>query len=116
MMKFSAQLEMRLTLSNYELRYLPLFWEDLFDAVSYITNVLNNVVAAKRLVDNAESKIKEHLENPTCALTYKSTRERENTYYWFEVGNYMVFYVVVDNIMEVRRFLYGARDLTKISL
>ena len=116
MMMFSAQLEMRFTLSNYELRYLPLFWEDLFDAVSYIANILNNEATAKRLIDNAELKIKEHLENPTCALTYKSTRERENTYYWFEVGNYMVFYVVVGNIMEVRRFLYGARDLTRINL
>lgn len=35
-------------------------------------------------------------------------------YYWFGVGNYMVFYVVDGNAMEVRRFLYGARDLTRM--
>ncbi len=115
-MKSFAQSEAHLILSNFELRYLPLFWEDLFSAVSYIANVLNNEVAAKRLIDNTESNIKEHLENPTCALTYKSTKDRENTYYWFEVGNYMVFYVVIGNVMEVRRFLYGARDLTRINL
>jgi hypothetical protein len=28
----------------------------------------------------------------------------------------MVFYVVFDDVMEVRRFIYGARDLTKHSL
>ncbi len=114
--KFSAQFAEHLTLSKYELRYLPLFWEDMFDAVSYITNVLHNEQAAKKLVDDAETKINEHLKNPTCALIYNSLKERDNTYYWFEVRNYMVFYVVIDNIMEVRRFIYGARDLTKINL
>lgn len=27
--------------------------------------------------------------------------------------NYVIYYVVVDDIMEVRRFLYGARDVEK---
>ena len=103
-------------MNRFELRYLPLFWEDLFEAVSYITNVFNNEAAAKKLLDDTENKIKEQLENPTCAVTYKSIKDRANTYYWFAVGNYMVFYVVIGNIMEVRRFLHGARDLTKINL
>lgn len=96
---------------RYSLRYLPLFWEDLSSAVSYIAFELKNPAAAERLVDSVELGIFNHLENPTMAATYHSTRKRKLPYYWFGVGNYMVFYVVDGDIMEVRRFLYRARNL-----
>ena len=101
---------------QYSLRYLPLFWDDLNDAVTYISRVLKNPQAAERLLDNVEAGILKHLENPTFATAYKGRRDRQTPYYWFAVGNYMVFYVVEDDVMEVRRFLYGARDLTKVRL
>lgn len=100
---------------RYELRYLPLFWSDLNAAVTYIADVLQNPAAADRLVDHVEEGILAHLASPTAAAVYKTTRERPLPYYWFAVGSYMVFYVVIDDsIMEVRRFLYGARDLTRM--
>lgn len=99
---------------QYDLQYLPLFWDDLGQAVLYIQNVLGNPNAAKRLLDQVEQGILDHLKNPTTAAIYKTTRNRPLPYYWFPVGDYMVFYVVYDNIMEVRRFVYGARDLTKV--
>ena len=97
-----------------KLRYLPLFWDDLDSAVSYIDRVLHNRSAAARLVDQVEAGILSHRENPTFASVYKESRTRKDVYYWFPVGNYMVFYVVIGDVMEVRRFLYGARDLTKV--
>ncbi len=99
---------------QYELRYLPLFWDDLDNAVSYIANVLENPAAAERLLDSVEAKVLNYSRAPTIAPIYKTTRERSLPYYWFDVGNYMVFYVVIGNIMEMRRFLYGARDLTRM--
>ena len=98
----------------YKLRYLPLFWEDLSQAASCIAFDLNNPTSANRLVDNVEMGILEHLKNPTIASTYPSTRKRPHSYYRFYVGNYMVFYVVVDDIMEVRRLLYKRRDIESI--
>ncbi len=99
---------------GYELRYLPIFWDDLNGAVTYIKDVLHAPEAARRLIDETEQAILQHLGNPMSAPVYKTTRNRPLPYYWFGVGNYMVFYVVDGNAMEVRRFLYGARDLTKI--
>ena len=96
------------------LRYLPLFWDDLNEAVTYLNGALQAPEAAERLIDAAEAGILAHVQNPTFATVYKTTRERPLPYYWFEVGSYMVFYVVFDDVMEVRRFLYGARDLTKM--
>lgn len=99
---------------RYRLRYLPLFWDDLNEAVSYIADVLKNPVAAMRLLDEVEASILERLVNPTISLKYKTTRDRPLPYCWFEVGDYMVFYVVADDVIEVRRFVYGARDLTRM--
>ena len=99
---------------QYELKYLPIFWDDLAQAVLYIRDVLGNHAAAERLIDEVEHAVLEHLENPTAAAIYKMTHERPLPYYWFPVGNYMVFYVVTGEAMEVRRLAYGARDLTKI--
>ena len=101
---------------RYRLEYLPLFWDDLNGAVVYISRTLNNPAAAERLLDEAEAVIFRHLENPTYGVTYKERSEEKETYYWFPVGNYMVFYVVKDDVMEVCRFLYGARDITRMRL
>ena len=35
-------------------------------------------------------------------------------YYRININHYAVFYVVIDNVMEVRRFLYGRRDISSI--
>lgn len=100
--------------TSYNLRYLPLFWDDLNSAVTYIAQVLKSPAAAKRLLDRTERAILDHARHPTMAAIYRTQRLRDHTYYWFPVGNYMVFYVVDGNVMEVRRFLYGARDLTRM--
>jgi plasmid stabilization system protein ParE len=99
---------------QYKLRYLPLFWDDLEQAVFYIRDVLKNPSASKRLLDRTEQAILEHAEAPTMAQVYKTTRSRPQPYFWFAVGDYMVFYVVIDDVMEVRRFIYGTRDLNKM--
>lgn len=99
---------------RYRLRYLPLFWDDLNEAVSYIADVLQNPDAAERLLDEVEAGILTYLEHPTIALKYKTTRERPLPYYWFDVGNYMVFYVVIDDVMEVQPLHLRSRDLTRM--
>ena len=100
--------------TQYRLQYLPLFWDDLEQAVFYVRDVLKNPTAAERLLDRTEAAILEHTKAPTMAQVYKTTRNRPQPYYWFAVGNYMVFYVVMGDVLEVRRFIYGARDLTKM--
>lgn len=100
---------------SYELRYLPLFWDDLNSAVTYIATQLKNPTAAESLLDQTERAILEHAKRPAFGTVYRRSDGRQ-AYYWFPVGNYMVFYVVEGNAMEVRRFLLGSRDLTRMSL
>jgi hypothetical protein len=96
------------------LQYLPLFEQDLASAREYIAKTLQNPIAASRLVDETDRAIKRRLINPLGFQQYHSKRDRLNPYYRIQVRNYTVFYVVIGNIMEVRRFVYSRRNLPEI--
>jgi len=104
--------------TNYQLRYLPLFYEDLNNVSMYIKNELQNSKAANDLIDAIEKSILERV--PICESfePYKSRRERKYPYYRIYVKNYVVYYVVIPDvsckIMEVRRLLYNRQDRDNI--
>ncbi|MDR0424940.1 MAG: type II toxin-antitoxin system RelE/ParE family toxin [Clostridiales Family XIII bacterium] len=99
---------------TFTLRYLPLFEWDIVSARNYIAKNLQNPDAALRLVEDTEKAILKRLENPLAFEPYRSSREREHPYYRINIRNYTVFYVVIGNVMEVRRFIYSKRDLPNI--
>ena len=95
---------------HYELRILPLFEEDLNEIVDYITYRLRNPIAANNLIDAVEAAIYERLPFAESFEPYISNRDRRHPYYRIQVKNFTVFYVVIDNVMEVRRILYSKRS------
>ena len=97
---------------KYKLRYLPLFEQDLIQTISYITNVLKNTDAAEKLVNDTEDAIQERLEYPLAFEPFPS-KKRDYPYYRIYIRNYVIYYVVIGDVMEVRRFLYGARDTNR---
>lgn len=99
---------------KYTLRYLPIFEEDLLSAADYISNKLSNKQAALNLVAETEKAILKRLENPVSFEPYASVKDRKNKYYRIIVNNYSVFYVVINDVMEVRRFIYNGRDINNM--
>ena len=96
--------------NKYNLRYLPKFEEDLNEIIDYIVYKLHSPESALRLVDKIENAI---LERLNCSLSFEpfqSNRRRKHPYYRIYVDNFIVYYVVIENIMEVRRVLYKARN------
>ena len=98
----------------YRLRYLPLFESDLQKAVDYISLQLHNPEAALRLAAETEQAILRRLVAPASFEPYRSSHERKHPYYRIRVRNYAVFYVIIGDIMEVRRFLYNKRDMAAL--
>lgn len=96
---------------KYRLKFLPLFESDLNETVDYITYKLQNPIAADDLVDAVEAAIHERLPEAETFAPYPSTRQRAYPYYYIPVKNFFVFYVVIDGVMEVRRFVYASRDI-----
>lgn len=101
-------------MAKFELRYSPLFYEDLDKITDYLLFELKNELAAKELINNAETAIKKHLASPLSAAPYRSIGTRPYPYRRIPIGNYLIFYVVIDNVMVIRRMLYGRRDLDRI--
>lgn len=96
---------------HYKLRFLPLFEEDLNEIVDYITNRLKNPIAADALVDDVQKAIQERLFCAESFEPYSSVREHQYPYYRISVRNYTIFYVVIGDVMEVRRIIYSRRNL-----
>ena len=85
-----------------------------FLIVDYITIQLQNPVAAENLVDDIETAIQERLHCAESFEPYHSAKERRYPYYRIQVRNFTIFYIVIGNIIEVRRILYNRRDFSKI--
>ena len=99
---------------NRKLRYIPLFYNDLEKAADYIANTIGNVQAAIELLDKVELAILNRLPIADAFEPYPSRKERKQDYYRIYVGNYVIYYVVLEedgeSVMEVRRFLYRGRN------
>jgi plasmid stabilization system protein ParE len=98
-------------LKQYTLSYLPIFNMDLAEVWSYIAIRLRNPEAANRLMTDTEKAILERLEAPESFEPYLSEKKRPHPYYRIHIRNFTIWYVVVGNVMEVRRFLYSKRNL-----
>ena len=98
---------------KYQLRYLPLFEQDLIQTVRYISNELQNPDAAEKLLDDIERAILKRLDNPLAFEPFQSIKRRALPYYRIYIRNYAIYYVVTDGVMEVRRLLYQGRDKDK---
>lgn len=99
---------------TYKLTFLPLFEEDLLEITNYITNTLQNPSATHRLVDDIELAIIKRLEMPLSYAPYQSSKLRRHPYYRINVRNFSVFYVVINDTMEVRRLLYLKRNIDEL--
>lgn len=100
---------------KYRLRYLPLFYEDLDEKITYIAEKLKNPKAASDLLDKVEKAILDRLPVAESFEPYHSIWERKYAYYRIYVDNFTIYYVVIDDkenapTMEVRRFLYNRQD------
>lgn len=99
---------------KYALAYLPLFEHDLTEAADYISIKLNNPPAALRLINLVEKQILKRLSAPLSFEHYPSLKNRKDVYYRIYIKNFTVFYIVKDDIMEVRRFIYSKRQLEEM--
>ena len=85
-------------MGKYTLRYLPLAKQDLSEIVNYIQNNLENPIAAENTLSKIEAAILERFESPESFAVWQSKKQRPYPYRKINVGNYTVWYVVIDHI------------------
>lgn len=79
----------------------------------YTQNILKNPIAAENILSKIENAILKRLENPEAYAVWQSSKKRELDYRRINVGNYTIWYVVIGDVMEVRRILYSRMDERK---
>jgi mRNA-degrading endonuclease RelE of RelBE toxin-antitoxin system len=75
----------------------------------YIKNELQNPMAARQLFEEMNKAIASRLSSPLAFEPYYSKKERQHFYYRIRIKNYVIYYVVIDDVMELRRFVYSGR-------
>ena len=66
------------------------------------------------MADDIELAIVKRLEMPLSFAPYQSSKIRNHPYYRINVRNFSIFYVVIDDTMEVRRLLYSKRNIDEL--
>ncbi|MBM7583132.1 plasmid stabilization system protein ParE [Caldicoprobacter guelmensis] len=98
----------------YEIRYLPLASKDLADIITYIVDELKSPKAAMDLINALDDAISRLAQFPYSCRVYKTEKPLENEYRVLPVKNYLVFYVVKEQVVEIHRVVYAKMDINKL--
>lgn len=95
---------------KYEIKYLSTFISQFNNILQYITYELENKIAADNFYKEVVKKIEQRSQMPEAYQVFKILRDGKTKYYKINVKKYTIFYVVKNNIMEVRRIYYNQRN------
>jgi addiction module RelE/StbE family toxin len=95
---------------KYEVRYLPAAEQDLITILNYIKQ--DNPTVALKLIEEIDEVISRLEDFPNMGVTPKDLRLKSLNYRMLVIENYLVFYVVKDLIIEIRRIIHGKRKFS----
>lgn len=97
----------------HKIVYLPLAENDLTDALRYISYTLDAPKAARDLLEEFDQTIQRIAEFPYAHELYRTDRPMQDEIRKVAVKNYVLYYAVFQDRVEIRRFLHGRRDRSK---
>lgn len=98
----------------YNIEYLPLAISDLFSIEEYITLELKAPLAAINLIEKLEKSILNLERFPFSGSSYKGNGQFDFEYRMLLVENYIVFYIVLENTVEIHRIICAKRNLKEL--
>ena len=93
---------------RYRVEYLPVAQEDLISIVEYIQ--VDDPSAVQNFIDDVDRTISKLSNFPYMGSIPKDIRLMHLNYRVLIIDNYLVFYVVIDEVVEIRRILHGKRQ------
>lgn len=97
-----------MTLKKHEVRLLPIAESDLNDIVAFVAE--HNHAAAIQLMDRIEDGLDSLALNPHLGKASQQNPLDSMGYRYLVIQNYLVFYVLRDNVILIHRILHGARN------
>ena len=92
----------------YRIQYLSVANRDLIEIMDYIK--ADNPVAASELLNKIDESVSRLASMPLSGKIPDDSRLKSMGYRILVIGNYLVFYVVTGNKVEIRRVLHGKRN------
>jgi addiction module RelE/StbE family toxin len=97
-----------------EIKYLPSFQQELNAIVDYITFTLESPRAASNMLDELEKSINDLKIFPLAHRLYRPIKPIPTEYRVLTIKNYLVFYVVLKDTIEIHRIIYKKRNLSQL--
>ena len=99
-------------MEQYEIRIFPTAKQDLLDVIDYLNTLSRD--SALKCYDRLVSEIASLSTMPKRCPRPRDLALAAKGYRYLVVGNYLVFYVVAGNTVQIRRILYARRDYKKL--
>jgi toxin ParE1/3/4 len=93
---------------SFVIRYLATAVRDLEDIFDYIAK--DRPVAAASLLDKLDHTISQLADFPEMGVVPKDDRLKRLGYRLLIIENYLVFYVIKFETIQIRRIIHGARQ------
>lgn len=97
-----------------ELRITPAASNDLKDIKEYISQNLCNPTAAVRVVKNIINSYLRLTDTPYLGAQLSQKIDVNTPFRYIISGNYLIFYQIANDIIEIHRIIYARRDYIKI--
>lgn len=97
----------------HKIVYLPLAESDLMETLNYIAHKLNAPQAANDLLDAFDEVVRSIAQFPYAYELYRTDRPMLDEIRKVPVKNYVLYYAVYQDRVEIRRFIHGRRDRSK---
>ncbi len=92
---------------RYEIRYLPAAINDLEEIFTYIAN--DRPMAARSWLEKLDQSVSNLASQPEVGVIPRDDRLKRLGYRILIIDKYLVFYVLKNKIVQVRRIIHGAR-------
>ena len=96
-----------------EIKFSPAALEDLREIKDYITDDLNNSIAAKNTISMILKSLRQLETFPMSGASLSSIINIDVPYRFLICGNYTAFYKTEDEEVHIIRVLYGRRNFMK---
>lgn len=94
----------------HEIIYLPSVEKDLVSAVDYLADTLGSVQAAENLLQEFEATVERIAQFPYANALYRIDRPIDHEIRKVVVKNYILYYTVFQDHVEIFRFIHGRRN------
>ncbi|EGW39313.1 type II toxin-antitoxin system RelE/ParE family toxin [Desulfosporosinus sp. OT] len=93
--------------NRFRIEYLPIAENDLTEIIDYIQ--IDNPTAALSFINEIDRAISKLALFPFLGPVPKDPRLIHLNYRMLVVGNYLVFYAVLEEVVEIRRIIHAKR-------